>query len=231
MSACHPPAPRTVPSRPTRSWPPPAHSSPTSGPRPCRCGRLARRSGSVSSAVYRYFPSRDELLTALIVEAYDELGDAVEAADRAVRRQTDLAKRFRAVADAIRDWARDQPARVRTSLRLPRPGLRRTGRHRDAGDPGHRRLPAPGAGVRAGRRRPRRTGDPGHRQGTPGTRRGPPGPREPGLRRADGALADRLVDGVRRTSHSSCSATCTAASSTTTRTSPRSPVSWSPIWA
>ena len=39
---------------------------------------VARDVGMVSSAVYRYFASRDELLTALIVEAYDSLGDHVE---------------------------------------------------------------------------------------------------------------------------------------------------------
>ena len=37
---------------------------------------VARDVGMVSSAVYRYFPSRDDLLTALIVEAYDALGTA-----------------------------------------------------------------------------------------------------------------------------------------------------------
>ena len=37
-----------------------------------------------SSTVYRYFPSRDALLTALIVEGYDDLGGAVEAADASV---------------------------------------------------------------------------------------------------------------------------------------------------
>jgi AcrR family transcriptional regulator len=31
-----------------------------------------------SSAVYRYFASRDELLTALIVETYDTVGEAAE---------------------------------------------------------------------------------------------------------------------------------------------------------
>lgn len=36
-----------------------------------------------SSAVYRYAESRDALLTALIVEACDELGAAVERADAA----------------------------------------------------------------------------------------------------------------------------------------------------
>ena len=36
---------------------------------------VAREVGMVSSAVYRYFPSRDDLLTALIVDAYDAVGD------------------------------------------------------------------------------------------------------------------------------------------------------------
>ena len=35
----------------------------------------------VSSAVYRYFPSRDDLLTALIIDAYDAVGERAEAAD------------------------------------------------------------------------------------------------------------------------------------------------------
>ena len=42
---------------------------------------VARDVGLVSSAVYRYFASRDELLTALIIDAYNALGDAVEAAE------------------------------------------------------------------------------------------------------------------------------------------------------
>ena len=37
----------------------------------------------VSSALYRYFPSRDDLLTALIIDAYDALGAAAEEADAA----------------------------------------------------------------------------------------------------------------------------------------------------
>ncbi|MGP4111102.1 TetR/AcrR family transcriptional regulator [Streptomyces sp. 4N509B] len=41
---------------------------------------VARELGMVSSALYRYFPSRDELLTALIVDAYDAMGDAAERA-------------------------------------------------------------------------------------------------------------------------------------------------------
>ena len=100
---------------------------------------IARDVGMVSSAVYRYFPSRDELLTALIVEAYDELGDAVEQADAGVRRRADLDGRFLAVATRPRLGAR-QPARVRAPLRLPRPRLRRPGHDRQLGRPGHLRL-------------------------------------------------------------------------------------------
>lgn len=43
---------------------------------------VARELGMVSSALYRYFPSRDELLTALIVDAYDSVGEAAEHAYR-----------------------------------------------------------------------------------------------------------------------------------------------------
>ena len=42
---------------------------------------VAREVGMVSSAVYRYFDNRDALLTALIIDAYDSLGEAVEAAE------------------------------------------------------------------------------------------------------------------------------------------------------
>jgi AcrR family transcriptional regulator len=47
---------------------------------------VAREVGMVSSAVYRYFPSRDELLTRLIVDAYTAVADAAEAAGTAVDR-------------------------------------------------------------------------------------------------------------------------------------------------
>src|SRR5262245_12137063 len=35
---------------------------------------VARELGMVSSAVYRYFPSRDHLLTALVIDAYNSVG-------------------------------------------------------------------------------------------------------------------------------------------------------------
>lgn len=65
---------------------------------------VARELGMASSAVYRYYPSRDDLLTALIVDAYDALGTAVEQAEAAVRR-SDVRGRFRAASRAVREWA------------------------------------------------------------------------------------------------------------------------------
>ena len=62
---------------------------------------VARDVGMVSSAVYRYFPSRDALLTALIVDAYDGLGEAAERAEKAVRR-ADFAGRWRAICTGVR---------------------------------------------------------------------------------------------------------------------------------
>src|SRR5689334_19819235 len=58
---------------------------------------VARDLGMVSSAIYRYFPSRDDLLTALIIDAYNDLGEAVEQAEQAVARP-DFAERYAATA-------------------------------------------------------------------------------------------------------------------------------------
>ncbi|MFC0438613.1 TetR/AcrR family transcriptional regulator [Kutzneria buriramensis] len=66
---------------------------------------VARELGMVSSAIYRYFPSKDELLTALIVDAYRALGVAATAADQRLP-ERDLRGRWQAVCHAVRDWAR-----------------------------------------------------------------------------------------------------------------------------
>lgn len=65
---------------------------------------VARALGMVSSAVYRYVPSRDELLTRLIVEAYDSLGAAAEEVLEATDGDAPT-ERLVLVAHAIRDWA------------------------------------------------------------------------------------------------------------------------------
>lgn len=69
---------------------------------------VARDVGMVSSAVYRYVPNRDALLTELIIESYDSLGAAAERAEAAVPRD-DLAGRLRAIGRAARGWGLANP--------------------------------------------------------------------------------------------------------------------------
>lgn len=82
---------------------------------------VARELGMVSSAVYRYVPSRDELLTLLIVQAYDALGSAAEQAEAAVDR-ADLLGRWRALSGAVRDWALANPHEYALIYGSPVPG-------------------------------------------------------------------------------------------------------------
>ncbi|MBI5090184.1 MAG: TetR/AcrR family transcriptional regulator [Actinobacteria bacterium] len=82
---------------------------------------IARDLGMVSSAIYRYFPSRDELLTALIIDAYNELGDAAERAD-AIGDRDDLTGRWRRVGDAAFSWARANTAEYGLVFGTPVPG-------------------------------------------------------------------------------------------------------------
>jgi len=65
---------------------------------------VAREVGMVSSAVYRYFPSRDDLLTALIIDAYDAVGERAEAAE-AANDERAVGEAVLAVAEAVRTWA------------------------------------------------------------------------------------------------------------------------------
>lgn len=82
---------------------------------------VARELGMVSSAVYRYFPSRDDLLTALIVDAYDAVGSAAELAESAVRRR-DVLGRWTALARAVRAWATANPHEYALIYGSPVPG-------------------------------------------------------------------------------------------------------------
>ena len=83
---------------------------------------VARDMGMVSSAIYRYFASRDELLTALIVDAYNALGAAVEAADAAVSDRRQLRARWLSATRAVRRWALANPAEYALVYGSPVPG-------------------------------------------------------------------------------------------------------------
>jgi AcrR family transcriptional regulator len=72
-----------------------------------------------SSAMYRYFPSRDDLLTRLIIDGYDALGAAAEAADDPGAAPLD---RWLAVCRAVRRWAMAHPHEYALLYGSPVPG-------------------------------------------------------------------------------------------------------------
>ncbi|NLF04132.1 MAG: TetR/AcrR family transcriptional regulator [Actinomycetales bacterium] len=76
------------------------------GPSGLSLRAVARELGVSSSAVYRYVDSRDALLTALIIEAYDEVGAVCErAAGQAMADDGDPGRAWLAVGHAFRAWA------------------------------------------------------------------------------------------------------------------------------
>lgn len=81
---------------------------------------IARELGMVSSAVYRYVASRDELLTLLLVDAYSELADTVDRArgTSPAGWRADVAS----IARAMRAWATAQPAEWALLYGSPVPG-------------------------------------------------------------------------------------------------------------
>ena len=80
---------------------------------------VARELGMASSAVYRYFPSRDDLLTRLIIDGYDALGEAAEKADDPSAAPRD---RWLAVCRAVRRWAVAHPYEYALLYGSPVPG-------------------------------------------------------------------------------------------------------------
>ncbi|GAA4811722.1 TetR/AcrR family transcriptional regulator [Tomitella cavernea] len=95
-----------------------------SGPAALSLRAVARDLGVVSSAVYRYVRNRDELLTLLVVDAYDELGDAV---DSAVEENAEPPEQFRQLGQAVRAWALHEPARYALLYGTPVPGYEAPG--------------------------------------------------------------------------------------------------------
>ena len=80
---------------------------------------VARELGMASSAMYRYFASRDELLTRLIIDGYDALGLAAEQADDPTAAPRE---RWLAVCRAVRSWALAHPHEYALLYGSPVPG-------------------------------------------------------------------------------------------------------------
>jgi len=82
---------------------------------------IGKQLGVSGPALYRYFASRDELLTELVIDAYHDLADALSAAaSRAPG--LDPRARLEGLARAYRSWALAQPHRYRLLFGPPLPG-------------------------------------------------------------------------------------------------------------
>jgi AcrR family transcriptional regulator len=88
------------------------------GPQALSINAIAKELGVSGPALYRYFESKDQLLTELVLDAYGDLADAVEAATRGQRQ----AQRLGALARAYRAWAVAEPHRYRLLYARPTPG-------------------------------------------------------------------------------------------------------------
>jgi AcrR family transcriptional regulator len=91
------------------------------GPGALSLRAIARQMHTASSALYRYFASYDELISALCVDAYTTLADALGAA-RDVQPADQHARRWWAVCSAFRRWALDNPADFALIFGTPQPG-------------------------------------------------------------------------------------------------------------
>jgi AcrR family transcriptional regulator len=81
---------------------------------------IARELKITAPAIYNYFPRRDDLVTALIVDAYNSMADAQEAA--LVNLAADkYAARLSALGLAYREWAVTYPQRYQLIFGTPIP--------------------------------------------------------------------------------------------------------------
>ncbi|KZB85290.1 TetR family transcriptional regulator [Amycolatopsis regifaucium] len=80
---------------------------------------VARELGMVSSALYRYFSSREQLLTALIIDAYNAVGETAEAADNPGKSPLE---RWESIWRAVRAWAKAHPHEYALIYGSPIPG-------------------------------------------------------------------------------------------------------------
>lgn len=84
---------------------------------------VAREVGIAPSAVYRYFPDRDALLTALIIQAYESLGEAAAEAEAEAPREDYLA-RWTAAFQGVRRWGLERQHEYALIYGSPVPGYR-----------------------------------------------------------------------------------------------------------
>jgi AcrR family transcriptional regulator len=91
-----------------------------SGPAGISLNAIARELGVSGPALYRYITNRNELLTELVIDAHDDLADAIRVA--VAKAAQGARPRFQALARAFRGWALSQPDRYRLLYAEPVPG-------------------------------------------------------------------------------------------------------------
>jgi AcrR family transcriptional regulator len=91
------------------------------GPAGVSISAIGKKLGVSGPALYRYFASRDALLTELVIDAYRDLAEALRAVAGQDQGQ-DPRARFEAVARAYRSWAVAEPHRYRLLFGPPLPG-------------------------------------------------------------------------------------------------------------
>jgi AcrR family transcriptional regulator len=97
------------------------HQLATVGPTGLSLSAIARELGTSAPALYRYFDSRDALLTELVIDAYNDLAEILS---------TELGKAAGAPTEspitflrAYRSWATEHPHRYRLLFQSPVPGF------------------------------------------------------------------------------------------------------------
>ncbi|MEU3527631.1 TetR/AcrR family transcriptional regulator [Streptomyces sp. NPDC038707] len=89
----------------------------TAGASALSLNAIAKRMGMSGPALYRYFAGRDELITALIRDAYRSLADTVRA-------RAEAGADLHGIAHALREWALADPQRYFLVYGTPVPGYR-----------------------------------------------------------------------------------------------------------
>jgi len=84
---------------------------------------IARDMGMTAGALYSYYDTREDLITALVADVYQEMTDAEQAAARTVP-VGDPAGKIIAVGLAYREWAVGNPAGFQLIFGEPIPGYR-----------------------------------------------------------------------------------------------------------
>jgi len=83
---------------------------------------IAKQLGVSGPALYRYFTSRDDLLTALVIDAYSDMRDALAREVDAAAPSRSPEDRVRGLARAYRAWALAEPHRYELLFKPPLPG-------------------------------------------------------------------------------------------------------------